>query len=268
MEILDIVSWEIPYTRPPTIQEYEHFAKLTEWQIKEAVMLSLGYHPNRQGARLEKSEAERIGLLVRDRWDLVDKAMRSGDLPYKERRYKLGSETREYIIEARTYVNWIQANKLSCPEALINAVQSNDPYLVRTTDPIAVSSPEENAETPTELPDNRDERSRYSSELGKRKGLTLRELKANITSYAEGELNRGCICMHREQAYYLMKLKRADGRTYFEDPRTVSQQKVSFRDKVIEATKKAHRNKGKAIYGDPGFQRTPGQCPVHRNRKK
>ena len=128
MEILDILSWEIPYTRCLLDKDYEHFARQKQWQLKEAIMLSLGYHPNRQGTQLDKAEAQRIGLLVRDRWDLVDKAMRSGELAYSERRFKLGSEAIEYVIESRTFLAWLSANQLSLPDGLAKAVQKYDPH--------------------------------------------------------------------------------------------------------------------------------------------
>lgn len=244
MGILDITSWEIPYCRPLDQKDIEHFAKIDEWSLQEAIMLSLGYYPARQGERLPTETAKEIGRAVRDRWDLVDRAMRSGKLEYTTRPYRLGSDTPEYVFKPSKFIYWLKSSGMECHEGLSLAIKCKSPKSVQPD----ASEPEVGQD---------DNREMTQQQRGARKGHLMRGFVSQIEQHALRQLDAGRkYDSHIEQADEILSLKRHDLSPLFPDPRPTEKRKPELREYVIKGTRAAWISKVLPIIGMGGVPRS------------
>lgn len=244
MDILDITSWEIQHIRPLNQEDIEHFAQIDEWPLREAVMLSLGYFPARQGERLPAETAKEIGRAVRDRWDLVERAMRSGKLEYTTRPYRLGSDTPEYIFKPSKFISWLISSGMECHEGISLAIKCKSP---KSAQPDA-SEPEIG---------HGDKREMTQKERGSRKGHLIRDFESRIEQHALRQLDAGKkFDSHVEQADEILSLKKQDLSPLFPDPRPEDKRKTALRKHAIEGTRAAWISKDLPILGKSGVPRS------------
>lgn len=258
MEILDIESWEIPYCSPLDDQEIQRYARMDSWSLREAVMLSLGYLPARRGDRQSETVAKDVGLKVRDRWDLVNRAMLSGKVKYTTRPYRLGSDTPEYCFEPAVFLAWLESAGFEFHTGIAEAVKIFRQGESRESTKIAAvvnKSAGNQITKPQELKDS------YFRDLGAKKGEAIREVIQRAKEFLVDDYQNGCNCSPPDAAKRLKKLRLEDGTYRFKDPRKRSNE-VAFIEDLRSAAIEARRLCSLPVKGDPGYKKPV--CKKHR----